>query len=90
MKTSTENRVQTAFRLPESLTGRVKRQAAKEGISVNSFVERTLDKATELKWPVIPKDYKLKENLSETQCCLGMPSKEEIEADPRMAHILGL
>ena len=90
MRASTENRVQTAFRLPESLISRLKRKAAKEGISVNSFVERTLDKATELDWPAIPKGYILEDNLSETQCCLGMPSKEEIEADPRMAHILGL
>ena len=90
MRASTENRVQTAFRLPESLISRLKRKAAKEGISVNSFVERTLDKATELDWPAIAKGYILEDNLSETQCCLGMPSKEEIEADPRMAHILGL
>lgn len=47
---------------------------------------KTLD---ELDWPIIPKDYKFKDTLSETRCCLGMPSSEEIEADPRMAHILG-
>ena len=90
MRASTENRVQTAFRLPESLIWRVKRKASKEGISVNSFVERTLAMATELEWPVIPKDYKFEDNLSETQCCLRMPSMEKIKADPRMAHILGL
>ncbi|MBR6053969.1 MAG: toxin-antitoxin system HicB family antitoxin [Bacteroidales bacterium] len=90
MRTSIEPRVQTAFRLPESLIWRVKREASKEGISVNRFVERAIAQATELDWPVIPEDYELEDNLSETQCCLGMPSREEIEADSRMAHILGL
>ena len=90
METQT-TRVQTAFRLTPELLARVKREARKEGISVNRFVERTLEKATELVFPKLPPDFKVDEDLLRLAKAarIPMPSEEEIKNDPRLAHILG-
>jgi len=84
-------RVQTAFRLTPELLARVKREARKEGISVNRFVERTLEKATELVFPKLPPDFKVDEELLQLAKAarIPMPTEEEIKNDPRLAHILG-
>ena len=90
METQT-TRVQTAFRLTPELLARVKREARKEGVSVNRFVERTLEKATELVFPKLPPDFKVDEELLRLAKAarIPMPSEEEIKNDPRLAHILG-
>lgn len=90
METQT-TRVQTAFRLTPELLARVKREARKEGISVNRFVERTLEKATELVFPKLPPDFKVDEDLLRLAKAarIPMPSEEEIKNDSRLAHILG-
>ena len=90
MRVATEKRVQTAFRFRPSLIARIKREAGKVNLSVNSYVEKVLEKETELDWPVLPPDFKISDELKAIQCCIAMPSKEEIEADPRLKHILGL
>ena len=90
METST-TRVQTAFRLSPELLARIKREARKENISVNRFVERTLEKATELVFPKLPPDFKVDEELLRLAkaASIPMPSEEEGKNDPRLAHILG-
>lgn len=84
-------RVQTAFRLTPELLARVKREARKEGISVNRFVERTLEKATELVFPKLPPDFKIDEEWLQLieAVNLPLPTEQEIKEDPRLAHILG-
>ena len=90
MRTATEKRVQTAFRFRPSLIARIKREAGKQNLSVNSYVEKVLERETELDWPVLPPDFDISDELKAMQCSIAMPSKEEIEADPRLAHILGV
>lgn len=86
---ATERKVQTAFRLNPSLISRLKRQAEKENKSLNAFVESTLEKSVELEWPKLPKDMKISPEILAMQCNVPMPSKEELEADPKLARILG-
>ena len=52
---TTERKVQTAFRLSESLVMRLKLRAKREERSVNSLVEEALEKhfPAELIWPKI-------------------------------------
>lgn len=83
--------IQTAFRLPEDLLARVKREAKRRGTSVNAFVIDVLDKETEVEWPKLPKDYAISQEILDLQCVKNWkePTKEELEEDPRLAAILG-
>lgn len=77
------------IRLRPELMARAKRQAKAEHISFNAFVERTIAHAVEPEWPVRPK--KISEEILSMRCLPAgwAPSKEELEADPRLAHIWG-
>ena len=90
MRTS-EARIQTAFRLRPSLIARLKREAEKEHESLNSYVENVLERHVELEWPKIPADFKVSDEILSLACIKGWkePTQEELDADPRLAHILG-
>ncbi|MBQ7709387.1 MAG: toxin-antitoxin system HicB family antitoxin [Bacteroidales bacterium] len=79
------------IRLRPELMARAKRQAKAEHISFNAFVEKTIARAVEPEWPVLPKDFKVSEEILGMACVPAgwAPSKEELEADPRLAHIWG-
>ena len=86
---TTERKVQTAFRLNESLLRRMKLRARREGRSLNSMVEEALERMVpaELEWPKvdIPKE------ISPEILALRFPrafTPEEIAADDRLAYIL--
>ena len=67
-----------------------KRRAKKEKLSFNAYVEKVLDRETRLEWPVLPPDYKVSEEILQMSGCIPTewkPSKEELENDPRLAHI---
>ena len=83
--------IQTAFRIPEDLFARIKREAKRRGTSVNAYVVDILDKETEIEWPKLPKDYKVSQEILNLQCVKNWkePSREELEEDPRLAAILG-
>ena len=82
------NRVQTAFRLPVSLLERLKRQAQREGRSLNSYVERILEEEVALDFPRLPKDYVISEEIKSMHCIeLKEPTPEEMEADPKLAYL---
>ena len=86
---TTTPRVQTAFRLPPDLLARVKLFARRENLSVNSYVEHILDKATALVFPKLPKDFQIPEELLQSAGCIPAPSEQELKNDPRLAHALG-
>ena len=84
-------RVQTVLRLPALLYERAKAEAAKENISFNAYVERAIDKFAGLKIPKIPKDYKISDEilaLVPKKSSFTMPSKEELENDPKLAYLI--
>ncbi|MBR0053424.1 MAG: toxin-antitoxin system HicB family antitoxin [Bacteroidales bacterium] len=87
---ATSERIQTAFRLSPELLARVKRAARKENVSVNLFVERTLDKATEPVFPKLPRDFPIDDDiLSLAVVSEFRPfTKEELEADPKLACLV--
>jgi len=87
----TTERVQTVLRLPKPLYERVKMKAAKENLSFNAYVETALDKFAGLKLPKIPKDYKIADEilaLVPKKSSFTMPSKEELEKDPKLAYLI--
>jgi hypothetical protein len=68
---------------------KAQKKAEKEHESLNSYVESILEKHVELEWPQITADFKVSDLLLSMNSSIPMPSKEELEEDPRMAHILG-
>ena len=82
------NRVQTAFRLPVELLEGLKRQAQREGRSLNSYVEHILEEKVKWELPKLLVDYEISEEIKSMHCVeLREPSLEELEADPKLAHI---
>lgn len=83
--------IQTAFRIPEDLLARMKREAKKRGTSLNAFVIDVMNRETRVEWPHLPKDYKVSQEILDLQCVKNWkePSREELEEDPRLAAILG-
>ena len=83
-------RVITLIRLKPGLMERARKRARQEKLSFNAYVEQLLEKDCRLEWPVLPPDFK----VSDGDCQPGIkswkePSTEELEADPRLAQILG-
>jgi len=90
---TTQTRVQTAFRLNADLLRRAKLRAKRENRSLNSLVEEALEKMVpeEFVWPkvVIPTE------ISPEILAMRLPEEikftdEEIAADERLAHALGV
>ena len=86
----TPSRIQTAIRLSPELYERVKRNARREHRSFNSFVEHVLDKSTELVFPKISDDYEVSEEIRSLGAShpLLRPAQKELEADPKLAHLV--
>lgn len=82
--------VQTTIRLPIELMERVKRSAKREHRSFNSYVEHTLDKATELVFPKLkPEDFIISDEIKNlTAKNFRRPSQEELDADPKLAYLV--
>ena len=80
--------VQTTLRLPKELMDRVKRNAAREHRSFNSYVEMVLDRATELKFPKLPPDYQVSEEIKSMAASVPMRkfTKDELDQDPKLAY----
>lgn len=83
-------KVQTAFRLEESLLLRLKRKAKKEQKSLNSLVEEALCSIA----PAEPEFPKLKHGLEVSDLVADMMtgilfSEAELAADGRLSYILG-
>lgn len=82
-------RVSTIIRLRPGIMAQAKRRAKQKNLSFNAYVEEVLDRASRVEWPVLPPDFQVSEEIKRMQCIPAdwKPSKEELEADPRLAHI---
>lgn len=87
---STTRRVQTIIRLNPTLLETIRRQAKRSSRSFNSYVEKVLETACNEEFPHIEADATPSELVVNLSCCSGMPSQEQIAADPRLSGILGL
>lgn len=90
VRSRNENRRQTAFRLDRELLFYLRRKAAKQGKTLNTFVEETLRREVvedmegwpKIKGPIIISDEVKKMSLGITF------TPEEIAADDRLAYLL--
>lgn len=81
-------RIQTAFRLRQDVLSRVKREARRKGMSVNAYVEETLERESRVEWPKLPKDFKVSDEILSLHCFeLKTPTEEEFANDPKLAYL---
>ena len=90
---TTSRKVQTAFRLDEALLRRAKLRAKRENRSLTNLMEEALERMVpaELEWPKIKGPIE----ISPETLALRLPGNitftdEEIAADDRLAHALGI
>ena len=82
-------RTQTAFRFRDDLLERLKYKAKRQNLSLNAFVEQTLDEATRAKIPKLPKDFKIDPVLASFCGFMKAPTQEQLDADPKLAYLWG-
>ena len=81
-------RISTIIRLRPGIMAQAKRRAKQKNLSFNAYVEEVLDRASRVEWPVLPPDFKVSEEILNFQIKdWKEATKEELEADPRLAHI---
>jgi hypothetical protein len=80
-------RVQTIIRLRPELMARVKRASKRENRSVNSFIEHTLEKATGLEFPKLPKDFKVSDEILSLGGTIAVPTQEMLDKDAKLAYL---
>ena len=84
----TVQHIQTVIRLDPVVMSRVKRQAKREKVSFNGFVEKVLERATAPSFPKLPPDFKVSDDIR-SMACFKMPEEpaELLEKDPKFAHL---
>lgn len=83
-------RVQTGLRFPPALIAKLKSRAKRSNKSFNRYVEDVLEKEVADEFPHLDREDFVKDNefLSFGKLIPDF-SKEQLEADPKLAHILG-
>ncbi len=84
-------RIQTAFRLEESLLNRLKKKASRQNKSLNSYVEALLkaDVRDEPEYPKVTFPIPHSTRVSRMIDILPGFTDEELERDEKLAYILG-
>ena len=82
-------KVQTVLRISPELMKRVKYKARQVDVSVNAYIEDVLREAVMPRIPTLPKDFEIDPVIKSLSGIIPAPSQEEIDADPRLAYILG-
>ena len=84
-------RIQTAFRLEESLLNRLKKKASRQNKSLNSYVEALLkaDVRSEPEYPKVSFPIPHSARVSRMLDILPAFSDEELQNDDKLAYILG-
>jgi hypothetical protein len=87
----TTRRIQTAFRLEESLLNRLKKKAGRQNKSLNSYVEALLkaDVRDEPEYPRVTFPIPQSARVSRMLDILPGFTDEELQNDDKLAYILG-
>ena len=83
----TQARVQTVIRLRPELLNRLKFKAKQENLSLNAYVEKTLEEKTKPVLPKLPKDFEIDPVIASFSGMLREPTQEELDQDPKLAYL---
>ena len=81
---------QTEIRLPENLIIQLKKKARSRGISFNAYVQHVLTEDVNSDIPYIDPNDEISPSLLSMAGTISVPSREELESDPRLASAFGL
>ena len=87
---NTQIQKQTGLRLPENLIIQLKKKARSRGISFNAYVQHVLTKDVNNDIPYIDMNDEISPSLLSMAGTISVPSREELESDPRLASAFGL
>ena len=87
---STQMQRQTGIRLPEDLIIQLKKKAKSHGVSFNAYVQHVLTEDVNSDIPYIDPNDEIDPSLLSMAGTLTVPSREELESDPRLAAAFGL
>ena len=87
---STQTQRQTGIRLPENLIIQLKKKARSHGVSFNAYVQQVLTEDVNSDIPYIDPNDEIDPSLLSMAGTLTVPSREELESDPRLAAAFGL
>ena len=74
-------REQTVIRFRKDILNRARFKAKQNNMSLNAYLEEVVAEAVKPAIPKLPKDFKIG--------IIPAPTKEQLEADDRLAYILG-
>ena len=86
---STQTQRQTGIRLPENLIIQLKKKARSHGVSFNAYVQQVLTEDVNSDIPYIDPNDEIDPSLLSMAGTLTVPSREELESDPRLAAAFG-
>ena len=87
---NTQTQKQTGIRLPENLIIQLKKKARSRGISFNAYVQHVLTEDVNSDIPYIDPNDEISPSLLSMAGTISVPSREELESDPRLASAFGL
>ena len=85
----TAAREQTVIRFKRDILNRARYKARQQNMSLNAFLEATVEEAVKPRIPKLPKDFKISPWVEAFSGIMPMPTKEQLEEDDRLAYILG-
>ena len=85
----TITREQTVIRFRKDVLNRARFMAKQRDISLNALLEEIVAEAVKPKIPKLPKDLKISPTVKALSGIIPAPTKEMLEADDRLAYILG-
>jgi hypothetical protein len=87
---NTQVQKQTGIRLPENLIIQLKKKAKSRGVSFNAYVQHVLTEDVNSDIPYIDPNDEINPALLSMAGTITVPSREELESDPRLAATFGL
>lgn len=82
-------REQTVIRFRKDILNRARFKAKQNNMSLNAYLEEVVAEAVKPVIPKLPKDFKISPAVEALSGIIPAPTKEQLEADDRLAYILG-
>ena len=82
-------REQTVIRFRKDVLNRARYKAKQYNMSLNAYLEEVVAEAVKPRIPKLPKDFKISPMVEALSGIIPAPTKEELEADDRLAYIVG-
>ena len=80
---------QTVIRFRKDILNRARFKAKQNNMSLNAYLEDIVAAAVKPAIPKLPKDFEISPAVKALSGIIPAPTKEQLEADDRLAYIIG-